>query len=543
MKKAISLILVLVLCLSLCACGGATTEPNDEIATEQETTVEIVEAPAGPPEAAESEPFSFGTESYSIELPIYELVKRSNIAGAYIYSDFVFNEKGQLIEKKESGNSNGIITYEYDDKGRVISETDTSSYGYEKTEYTYNDKNLILRTKSTSDFSISDGSVSEYEYVLDDAGNIIKETVTFPEYPNEPLIFEYEYDKKGVLIQETETWYEGSAIYSQYIISKEYDSAGRLIREYVYDVIEQENFDKPNTFEYAVVGSHSISSENDPTLLSKSQWQSFPEIEEIPLPHFCIADIAFETKQDNGTAIIYTFILPNSQDDANTTYYKYQSILADVCGFTLDNSSDMVYISKDGELLGLMMAGNDSEYGFFLQISFPSNSQESADEAPAAPAPAMPSSSFSNKYGTATTRCVKDGCDNYIAPSGDTNSCILHSNNCLNCGCYIDGDAMYCMSCLSGSIVGSNESYDYDKGYGYSAPKDGQSFSDYVKEQDPDLYDAITDNYNSVVGNNSTSSNNYDYDKGYGYSAPKEGQSFSDYVKEQDPELYDSLFN
>lgn len=35
----------------------------------------------------------------------------------------------------------------------------------------------------------------------------------------------------------------------------------------------------------------------------------------------------------------------------------------------------------------------------------------------------------------------------------------------------------------------------------------------------------------------------YDCDKGCGYTAPEPGQSFSDYVKEQDPELYESLFN
>lgn len=150
---------------------------------------------------------------------------------------------------------------------------------------------------------------------------------------------------------------------------------------------------------------------------------------------------------------------------------------------------------------------------------------------------------FTNKYGTADTKCAYSGCNSKIATTGDTNCCIDHSNNCLNCGCYIDSDAMYCMSCLSGSTSGSKKNYDYDKGYGYSAPKEGQSFSDYVKEQDPDLYNAITDNYNSAVGNNSTSSNNYDYDKGYGYSAPKQGQSFSDYVKEQDPDLYASLFS
>lgn len=66
----------------------------------------------------------------------------------------------------------------------------------------------------------------------------------------------------------------------------------------------------------------------------------------------------------------------------------------------------------------------------------------------ATPLPTVP---FTNKYGTATTKCAKSGCNNYIASSGDTNCCTAHSNKCLNCGCYIDGDAMYCMSCLSGS--------------------------------------------------------------------------------------------
>ena len=56
---------------------------------------------------------------------------------------------------------------------------------------------------------------------------------------------------------------------------------------------------------------------------------------------------------------------------------------------------------------------------------------------------------FTNKYGTATTKCAHSGCNNYIASSGDTNCCTLHSNKCLECGKYIDEDAMYCMSCLS----------------------------------------------------------------------------------------------
>ena len=59
--------------------------------------------------------------------------------------------------------------------------------------------------------------------------------------------------------------------------------------------------------------------------------------------------------------------------------------------------------------------------------------------------------SFTNKYGTPTTKCYISGCKNYIATSGDTNCCTTHSNLCLNCHCYIDSDAIYCLDCLKGS--------------------------------------------------------------------------------------------
>ena len=76
------------------------------------------------------------------------------------------------------------------------------------------------------------------------------------------------------------------------------------------------------------------------------------------------------------------------------------------------------------------------------------------------------SKTFTNKYGTATTRCFHSGCNNYIASTGDTNCCTTHSARCLNCNCYIDEDAMYCMSCLSSS---SNSSNSYNSNSSYSS--------------------------------------------------------------------------
>ena len=79
------------------------------------------------------------------------------------------------------------------------------------------------------------------------------------------------------------------------------------------------------------------------------------------------------------------------------------------------------------------------------------------------------SSSFDNKYGTGTTKCLKSGCNNYIASSGDSAYCTAHSNKCLECYCYIDGDAMYCMDCLTDAANDvKNDSYDYDYDYDYN---------------------------------------------------------------------------
>lgn len=61
-------------------------------------------------------------------------------------------------------------------------------------------------------------------------------------------------------------------------------------------------------------------------------------------------------------------------------------------------------------------------------------------------------SSFTNKFGTPTTRCTHPGCNNYIASSGDTNCCVKHSNKCASCGCYIDEDASFCMDCIEKAL-------------------------------------------------------------------------------------------
>ena len=59
---------------------------------------------------------------------------------------------------------------------------------------------------------------------------------------------------------------------------------------------------------------------------------------------------------------------------------------------------------------------------------------------------------FTNEYGDMSTKCAHSGCDRSIVTSGDSNCCSVHSNRCGNCGCYIDGDAMFCMDCITSAL-------------------------------------------------------------------------------------------
>lgn len=48
--------------------------------------------------------------------------------------------------------------------------------------------------------------------------------------------------------------------------------------------------------------------------------------------------------------------------------------------------------------------------------------------------------------------CAEPGCRVMAVTSGDSIYCATHSNKCANCGCYIDGDALWCMDCIEEAL-------------------------------------------------------------------------------------------
>ncbi len=114
----------------------------------------------------------------------------------------------------------------YDDKGNIIKNDYSDSYGFQSTtEYVYDDNNYLIKSIC--------GTVTEYKYVFDDNGNVIEKTVIDSE--SSSYTVKYTYDDLGNVL--TEVYEDGTTF------KYAYDEAGRKIREegpyantdYIYD--------------------------------------------------------------------------------------------------------------------------------------------------------------------------------------------------------------------------------------------------------------------------------------------------------------------
>lgn len=393
MKHIIAICLVLAMLFTLWGCGKSTPKENAASESAAEPTLVPTTIPI------ELEPFNFATENYTIHLPIYEMVRGTVLGEPYYdYSDFRYNEKGQLVSKFDRAMDETLL-YEYDEQGHLTAaitldedggET-TEHFTYYDTQYTYDDTRhhmghlynfgLIKHCYRTSDYEAYEGVTWDYQYEFNEQGLVSKRTCafSFPTFDANGRDYQayskdttvYEYNADGLISRETNVdYFEGKK--SEYEYNYTYDSAGRLIQ--VDSMLFPSYDDYPSyytdTFEYDVVATREISTQTNPELLTSDQWEGFTEQFDLPMPDTCVDTIEYVGREENTAAVVYTYKLPDGQQAANEEYYKFQQILAEVCGFTCENRNDMVYINDDTELLSLMMAGKDPELGYFLQISF-----------------------------------------------------------------------------------------------------------------------------------------------------------------------------
>lgn len=61
------------------------------------------------------------------------------------------------------------------------------------------------------------------------------------------------------------------------------------------------------------------------------------------------------------------------------------------------------------------------------------------------------------KVDTTPSKCLHSGCTNNAASTGDSYYCTEHSSRCLECNCYIDEDAMFCLNCIVEALREMNE--------------------------------------------------------------------------------------
>lgn len=154
-------------------------------------------------------------------------------------SSMIYNQKGQLLEKKDFDDSNWFA--KYDGKGRLILEEGDSYY----TEYNYDNLNRI---KSETMYSDDNSICFKIEYEYDDINRVIKKTEGNKyfeiskydcwgnkiEVQNQNGITKFEYDELGNCISEI----NGANVEKKYT----YDLNGNLTKEFVNQNLVEENF-------------------------------------------------------------------------------------------------------------------------------------------------------------------------------------------------------------------------------------------------------------------------------------------------------------
>lgn len=336
---------------------------------------------------------------YEITRDVYGVVQETRYSFEWNYSDFQFDQNGNVIGEEVSGDSRNKITYEYDSNNRLSkSVVDSGMYGITTKEYSYNDDGTVNEIKfSTTDsnykvknftekYTYSGGKLSGIdsmtkggekaynEYTYDEFGRVIVNDY----YVGNAIFGKYEYYYGDTSINPVTYSYRSS--YNAFVFANTYDDRGNLIRE---DVLDNDGERSSNTYSRGVIGSVTESPESNADLIGRDQWTYFAKVKDMPVPSSCFRSVTDGTSEN-------TFVLPSSQgmiypgmgdpttrdygfmcaDDAFVVYDQYFSILTQVCGFTVENSGNTMNVSKDGSIVADVIVSEKPGTGYVLEVSF-----------------------------------------------------------------------------------------------------------------------------------------------------------------------------
>lgn len=272
MKKAISLLLALMLCLSLCACGGGNDAPetkgNEEIDNPIENQVETTEDPALEAEREkqynialrklETSVFDGQSAAFKEAYEIFAQLGDYKDAQAHLEKYTILPDM-RLMETCSEVNAFGEEVnscsrdYGYDAEGKTVYDPKDCSTPYDSTTrtiYTYNEEGVVIEEVRISGTM----TVQKTSITHDEVGNVIKKesldadgtttTQTFDydamgrlETMMEVLVVEpygdtykvtskYTYDDNGVLVSVVEKG-DGGTETTEYA----YDANGNLLTE------------------------------------------------------------------------------------------------------------------------------------------------------------------------------------------------------------------------------------------------------------------------------------------------------------------------
>lgn len=96
----------------------------------------------------------------------------------------------------------------------------------------------------------------------------------------------------------------------------------------------------------------------------------FKKVPEMPTPDTVMYEITFDSKKTDSGVNQYMYLIGDTEEDANMNYNAYIVALGTVDGLSVEITSDVVYVKKNGTMVSAMMAGTDSQKGRFMIVSF-----------------------------------------------------------------------------------------------------------------------------------------------------------------------------